>query len=573
MMGITQHPSVPALIALGSVLCHLVLASYLCFWGGPTLGESRHVAAAIAVVGAGYFGLYPQSGTLPHLVAGLPLVARGWHAPPPGDSRGEWVMWQSRYETLDDLGALWWLDLALARMAMLGFTVLAAAAVYVAALQVWGPWAGAAAVAAWCFHPHVLTWAATLSHDVAGAALGLWACVATASYLARRSTGAAAGSGLMWGLAVLCRVSNLVPALGALFLILAGLGTRSFGSGWIRRVKHGIVAMLALVLTINLGYAFSGTGRPIGSVLLTDLARPFALRLFGSNERLVWFSNSFLGRLPSPLPQPLIEGFCFQSHEFWSRVQYLSPGYRPRATWWLEGFARKTPVGLLVWAAAGLVALVTSPLSRKASRRLFLAGVLLAWVVYYGGFLTGLGRWIPYLRYGTPVLAGGIVLLAGGVASRLRVVRWAASAAVVAGAVELLWSFPHTASYFNPIFGGIEAAQGRVHAVDIDNGQDAWHVLRWLERHPEARPAVVALGASFAAMPVVWQEGVRRAAPTPRPHRDEWVVVSLARWPLVQELLAERRRCVARPTPATRVFAPRLTDPQPARDPTIVKAN
>ena len=99
-------------------------------------------------------------------------------------------------------------------------------------------------------------------------------------------------------------------------------------------------------------------------------------------------------------------------------------------------------------------------------------------------------------------------------------------------------------------------AKRRVHAIDIDNGQDTWKALRWLAEHREARPAVVALASGSGAMPVAWEPGVRKAGLTPQPKPDEWVVVSLARWPLVQRLMAEKRRRVARPAPAIVVFAP-----------------
>ncbi len=551
--GCLSRCDVWALLAGGAVLVHLLFVGHLARHTDLLVeaAESAHLAAALAGWQERRFDLYPESSPLPHLVAGFPLVLGGFQMPvmEDVDRYGGVAVGRVRVGGGERLAGA----LVRARLAMLLFSVLAAWAIYHAAAVLWGRRAAAGAVAFWCLHPVVVSWSATLSHDVAGAAAAIWALLATAACVARPNGSGAVLVGAMWACAVLCRATHLVPAT-VMPLIVAGAAWWNRQGGR-RAVGHGLVTAAVALLVINLGYLFQGTGRSLRETLNVPHVVAGATDLFDTPSDRKRIEESFLARIPIPLPGPLVEGLLLQIRDF--RRWKPRPGstFQPGWLWWVEGNARKLPAGLLLYATMGLAFLATVRKTGQTRLRRAVGALFLAWVLYYGWVLSGPGRSIPYLRYSIPVLVVVSVLVSGVLESRLRAVRWVGGLTLVVAAVELVMAFPHTASYFNRLLGGIEAAVGRVAYQDIDNGQDARFARRWVAEHPEARPLAVQLPGIPAQRVGHWGDEVRFGGPA-RP--DEWVVAGIALeaygYPAVPD--RQRRRRVLRLAPAIVIYSP-----------------
>lgn len=249
--------------------------------------------------------------------------------------------------------------------------------------------------------------------------------------------------------------------------------------------------VLASLLVINLGYEFSGTGKP-----LREFA--FVSRALGGGpaaesarmEPGGRFGSGWFGAAPVPVPAEYLRGIDVQRSEFErGHPSYLAGQWQHHGWWYyyLYGLAVKVPLG--VW---GLV--------------LWSVGLTLA--RWRGGrWADDLTLWLPalavltlvssqtgfnhHLRYVLPMYPF-VAVSVGKLACFPRAGHWAARALLAA---LVLWAagsslavHPHYLSYFNEVAGGPN--NGHNHLVDsnIDWGQDLLFLKAWLDQHPEARP-------------------------------------------------------------------------------------
>lgn len=546
------------LVTIAVAGLYLTLGTWLAFSSGVQIDEPAHFVAAIAIWDQADFDSYPQNSPLPHCVAGVPLAVRGLRLDRNDEAEAIKVVPVAR-ATMHQLPAELNLDLALARIAMLFFGIFGAWGIYWLTALLWGKRAAAGAVAFWCLNPVVLTSSASLSHDVAGAAAALWALLATAAFIWRPDIAGAVFAGVMWSIAVLCRPTHILPALIVPALVTIVVLRKRPGPRFTAALAYGALTALTLLIGVNAGYLFQRTCRPLGEILRSPRAAIITAHLFGTRPRLERFAQSAIGAVPVPLPRTLVEGLLLQAGHF--RTWSPPPGsrFQPGYWWWIEGNARKMPVGLLIYSGVGLLTMALK-LRRGFTRQgAVLAAVLLAWLAYYGWVLSCPGRSIPFLRYSIPVISVLSVLLSGPLESPSRVVRLAATMALIVGATEVLLAFPHTASFFNGLFGGIEAAVGRVALQDLDNGQDTPYAVRWAQEHPHARPLRVLLPMCFSRSEDVWGPGVTFDGPA---SPNEWVLASIALGAYGDQVVIKggRRRRVARPAPALLVLSPAMPE-------------
>jgi hypothetical protein len=163
------------------------------------------------------------------------------------------------------------------------------------------------------------------------------------------------------------------------------------------------------------------------------------------------------------VPNVYSEGFLLSQVKAQSRNAFLAGDYGDRGWWYYfpVAFAIKTPVVLLLAAAAGLVVWGW----RSRDKAMF---VLVPIVVYLGWSMTthiNIG-----VRHILPIYPFVIVLAA-------------AALAFVGCAAETAIAYPHQLAFFNLLVGG--PSHGSEYLVDsnLDWGQDLKPLKRWMDDH------------------------------------------------------------------------------------------
>jgi hypothetical protein len=490
----------------------------------PTRNEVAHVPAGLSYWERGTFDLYRVNPPLGKMLAVLPALALPCDTAclaiqgPPG-ARYEWDV--ARSFATANAGHYFRL-IGYARLAGIGWSVLAGWVIFRWASALYGERAGLLGSALWCLGPNVLAHAPLVTPDVPASVAGLVATYALWSHLRTGTWGSAGLAGLLLGVAQLTKFTLLVLYLTWLLLALAHARDPANAPyralPWRGKLLRGAAVVLLSVFVVNLGYGFAGTGRPLGDYSFVSRAFRGGPAPAGPPPGAVEVGNRFrgswVGRVPVPLPADYVLGIDQQKRDFESRwPSYLRGEWRTEGWWYyyLYALAVKVPLGawgLGLWGLA--LTLTRHPASARPADELTLwlpAVVVLALVSSQTGFN-------HHSRYVLPALPF-VAVATGKVAYFFDPKRWRAGliAATLLGwsAISSLSVYPHSLSYFNELIGGPD--RGHEHLIDsnIDWGQDLFFFQRWVERHSEARAIGLAyynyidyrpvLGVGYPAVP------------------------------------------------------------------------
>jgi len=447
--------------------------------------ESGHVPSALATWRTGRFDAYRVNPPLPRLIATLPLLPSAPRLDlrkldAPVDHRVEWdlALDFARQNPDTYLGLV-----RRARLAGVAWSLIGGWLIFAWGRSLDGPWAGLLGLALWCVEPLVLAFAQVVIPDVPAAVAGLGASYAYWTYLKAPTRRRALIAGGLLGLALLTKSTLLV--LYPTWLVLAAV---PYLTTIDRRWLDGGLVIAASLLVLNLGYAFRGSGRSLGSYEFSSdlLAGNPADRVTTANR----FRPTPFSVIPIPLPADFVAGLDLQRRDFEAGLpSYMRGHWRVRGWWYyyLYGMGVKLPLGTLALVVAGVVA-AGIRLTRRSDPIDDLAWLLPSVaIIALVSSQTGMNHHLRYVLPAYPFLfvgAGRLVASAG----RSRWARAALVLAVVVSAASVARVLPHAMSYFNEAAGG--PARGDEHLIDsnLDWGQDLLFLKRWIDAHPEARP-------------------------------------------------------------------------------------
>jgi len=479
--------TIHALLLLYGIHCHFA-----------TRNEVAHVPAGLAVWETGTFSLYRVNPPLWRMLAVLPALA----AQPKTDFddlsdapslRQEW----DAARRFADLNKSNYMDLIrLARLAGVAWSLLGGWLVYRWASELYGQDAGLVALALWCFGPNILAHAQLVTPDMPATVSGLAATYVYGRYLRRGDWDHTIWAGLLLGIAQLTKFTLLVlyPVWALLFLLYSlDRDKRTFRAVPLRtRIVQGVCIVLLSLLVLNAGYAFDGTGTPLGEY-------QFVSRMFnglpaeesgGPPPMGNRFRDSWMAALPVPLPVDYLSGIDVQRRDFEGHMppSFLAGEWK-KGGWWyyyLYALAVKVPLGTLALVLWGLLLFV---LRRPAGPRLL--DELTLWlpalaVLVLVSSQTGFNH---HMRYVLPLFPF-VLIAASKTACYLQSAQWKRGLLVLA---LLLWSigsslhvYPHSLSYFNELAGGPDNGHRYLLDSNIDWGQDLLFLKEWVEAHPEA---------------------------------------------------------------------------------------
>ena len=189
--------------------------------------------------------------------------------------------------------------------------------------EMYGVFAAFIFLALWCFSPMLLAWGATICPDVVAAALGVVAVYTFRRWLSKPDWTRAGIAGVCLGLLPLTKLTWIVafglwPAMWCLWTVPIYLTKAEKRSLPLPRLRQLATILLLGLYTLNMGYLFDGTFRPLGkygfiSQLFRDQEALNDQRTDDAGNR---FAGTWLGQIPVPLPADFIQGIDTQRLDF-----------------------------------------------------------------------------------------------------------------------------------------------------------------------------------------------------------------------------------------------------------------
>ena len=499
------------LIAL-VVIIHCFMVAWMSVWNSPNGNEPGHLAAGVYTLSFGRTDLYRVNPPLARMVSAIPAtyildIDADWLPTAANvlSYRPEYEVGTSLYFK-NDPDKLYY-AFAFGRLMLLPFSLLGAWACYRFAYEIYGKMAAFFALILWCFNPYVLTWSATINPDIVATSVGIfgfylfWHWCQLPSWKNTFWIGIALG-GMLVTKTVWIITFGLWPTLWLIaFFTRREKTVRNFSL----QVSQLCIAFAIALVVLNVFYNFSGTFRTLKqySFISASLTGHSQERQVISKNR---FAESWLGNIPVPLPQDYVYGIDVQKFDFERGIpSYVNGMWSERGFWYyyIYAFFLKTPIGfqLLIF-----LAVFWSLINRQFRSSLLNETILILPIIvilllissqdgfsvhsrYLLPLLPFLAIWTSKvgLYFESPVMIRfktniSIVLIRAGV---IILLTW--------GMISSLLVFPHTMSYFNEFAGGPANGGRYLLGSDLDWGQDVYHLQRWQQKNPDARPLRVSL--------------------------------------------------------------------------------
>ncbi len=514
------------LVFWGLLCLHIALLGGNIVRYSPVQSEVAHLASGVAHLRAARFDLYRVNPPLVRCLGATPVLLLN----PVMDARRFGRNVHERHEhqggvdfSLHNAFRTRTL-LCVARWTCIVFSVCGFCLCYQWALRLFGKASACIAATMWCLSPYILGVGSTIMCDVGAASVGTAAMYCFWSWLKSPRWPEAIIAGLVLGLAELCKFTLLVldfllPVLWVAYWIS---DRRNIESGsWLRQGAMLAASLLISVCVINCGYLFEGTLTPLGDF-------QFQSSLFTGredqgdslSESANRFADTWLGRVPLPLPANMVQGIDTQRHDFERGLPSYLGGTWSNRGWWhyyLYALAVKVPIGTwcLVVLAVGVTLIGRGYSASMRDEMVLLAPglVILLLVSSQTGFSV-------HSRYVIPALPFLFIWASKvGRVFEMRAWTWQrrllgtlAATAITWSVTSSLWIYPHSLSYFNEIAGSPRHGAEHLLNSNIDWGQDLHYLRGWLDDHPNVRLDGLACFGSYPA-------SLAGIPDTPRPPR------------------------------------------------------
>jgi hypothetical protein len=468
----------------GVVLILLLVAQGLIFIAASsqTSDEAVHLAAGYAYLTRGDYRLNPEHPPLVKELAALPLLGLDLDLPE-GDLRDPAAEWNIGrlfvHENRVDNGTI----LLLGRLPVLLLSCLLGWLLFRWAGRLFGPRAALACLALYAIDPNVVAHSSLITTDL-GITLFIFASVyAVWRWTERPTRGALLLCGLAVGGAFAAKYTALwlLPILGGILLALLALRTPLPAHPW------------------HPGRGAATGGRWSGPRITSLLA---AAAIVAAVAFMVVAASYRIAGLPA-YAAGLMRTL---THSAEGHTAYLM-GELSESGWWyyfLFAWLIKTPPGILIVVLLSLLALFRGwRLTLKDELFIYLPAALVVAITCFWKVNIGLRHLLPIYPF---LYLGAGRLLARGPAGRSggRLVPLVVAACLAAAGWEAASIAPHHLAYFNALVGG--PGNGHRYLLDsnLDWGQSARAVRRFMER--EGVPAIY---MAFAGNSDPWYEGVR----------------------------------------------------------------
>lgn len=488
----------------------------------PVVDELAHLPAGFAHWQDHDFTYYRVNPPLSRLIAAAPalilprdsLYRSIDYAKASGVGRPEFNV---GYKILNQHG----LDIAnefiVPRLTTLAFSIFGASLLALWVRQTAGRIASLVTLALWAFSPNMISNASVICTDIAACSMAILAGYATWRWSLHSTVLLAVLTGTGIGLSMLCKSTWIIGVvLFPLCFLLRSWQARTKGNGWCasdenpilrsyfpmrsitrlltRLAGFGIVQVLICLIivsiVVNAGYFFSGSFKSLGTIQFRSESLS---GVAGADENCGnKFANSWIGRLPSPLPRDYLLGVDYLKWEVEGKMRSFLAGELRLGGWWyyyLVAIVIKTPLGTIILVGLGLPFLLTD---YRPSLLLYLAMPALAVFIC----VSMAGGFNHHHRYVLSIYP--VMFAAAGVAvgkSAPRTIRWrrVTFGSLLASLLVSVSSLTYPHSFFNCLVGGPYRGHQWLTNSNVEWGQDLLKLNQWIIDQGGDRPIVVRL--------------------------------------------------------------------------------
>lgn len=497
--------------AVSLLLCiQALLMGWIGWVSCPNRTEVGHMAATVYLWHTLHFDVFHVNPPLTRVISGLPVVLSrpnydwNFYSSRPRD-RSEWAMGTAFIAANSSETNRW--CFAVARWSLAPIFLVGGYFGHRLSYEIYGAWASWIFLILWCFSPLLLAWGGTICPDGVAAALGIVALYVLRRWLHQPSWIRTIVAGLCLGLLPLAKLTWIIafaiwPVIWCCWAAQIHLARVKVPTLLPPPLRQLTSILLIGLYTVNMGYLFDGTCRPLGEyVFISEFFRgqevPENQQMRSTQNR---FAGTWLGVIPVPFPAEFVRGIDTQRYDFeGGQPSYLS-GERADHGWWyyyLYALAVKEPLG--TWCLVLLAILVTMCHRdyNAALRDEILVLAPLLTILIAVSSQTGFSAHPRYIIPALPFLFVWISKLGHGFTLRHRAVANLTVASLACMVTSSLWIYPHSLSYFNELAGGPKNGPKHLLGSNVDWGQDLFYLEDWCLKHPDARPIQVAYDGMF----------------------------------------------------------------------------
>ncbi len=490
---------------------HALLLGWLGWTASPNRTEVGHMAATVYFWNTLQFDVFHVNPPLTRMMTSVPVAINrpqydwDFYSNRP-QSRSEWVLGKAFIAANGPEKVRWCFTLA--RWSLIPLLLLGGFFGYRLSREIYGDASALVFLVIWCFSPYLLAWGATMCPDAVAASLGLVALYAFRRWLRQPSWRQAVIAGACLGLLPLTKTTWIIafgiwPLIWCLWMLPTRFDRRDEHSR--PRPPAGQMAAILLLglYMLNMGYFFEGTCRPLGKYVFVSQSLhgqevpegQWGMPITGNR-----FADTWLGKMPVPLPTQFVQGIDTQRYDFERGFPSYLRGEWADHGWWyyyLYGLAVKMPLG--TWCLMFLAVLATLfRINCNANwRDEMLLLVPFAMVFLVVSSQTGFSANSRYVLPALPLLFVWVSKV-----GRLLVSRHSLQATLVAFSLSWmiassLWVYPHCLSYFNELAGGPRNGPAHLLESNIAWGQELYRLEDWYENHTQSRPLHMALSGRY----------------------------------------------------------------------------
>jgi hypothetical protein len=459
------------------------------------------------------FDVFHVNPPLTRIVSGLPVLLcqpeHNWdyYSSRPQD-RTEWAM-GTAFLAANTPSKIRWC-FAVARWSLIPVLLLGGYFGYRLSQEIFGHTSGIVFLVLWTFSPLLLGWGATICPDAVAAALGIIAVYYFRRWLLEPSWTRAAATGVCLGLLPLTKLTWIVafilwPVIGCLWVRLSRHARHDNDAPILPPLRQLAVILLVALYTLNLGYMFDGTFRPLGKY-------EFASEMFTDRETKVEsqepdnpksnnrFAGTLLGKLPVPLPAEFLQGIDTQRCDFERGMpSYLRGEWSDHGWWYYYLYVSLVKMPLGTWCLLFLAIFVT--LFRRDFNATWQDEMLilipLITLLFLVSSQTGFSLHSRYIIPAIPFLLLWISKVGRAFDARHKLLAKLTAGLLTWMVVSSLWIYPFSMSYFNELVGGPTNGPKHLLGSNVDWGQDLYYLENWCQEHPEASPIHVAYDGMY----------------------------------------------------------------------------
>lgn len=482
-------------LLLALIACQSLLLAVIAWRTGPGWDEWGHFPSGLYTIEFGDQTPYCVNPPLTRIITGAIARILGcrileYPIPSGPGARPEFGLALNFVNQFGERAFSW---MSIARMTAIPFAIFGTYLIWVIGNRLFSRNVAFYSAMLWVFSPTVLTFGASITPDVTAAVFGLLASWRCYIWLRLGERKHAVWMGITLALAMLSKASWLIfpPVLLTISLIYAMRFQKRWH--WLERLKQGGIALVVCWTTIHAMYEFEGALVPLGQFEFVSRS------LVGVKDELPSvtpqsgnrFRNSWLGRIPAPLPAAYIRGIDIQKHDFEAKMNSYFFGQWRNHGWWyyyIVGIWLKEPMAFWLMAIVGLGTWGAKRFrlgrrNRTINRLIvFTPGIaLLAFVSSQTGFN-------HHLRYVLPFLPCFYLLVASGVSSFKGRERFVVFVLIAWYAISSVSILPRSYAYFSEALGGPSEGWKYLGDSNLDWGQDILTAKRWIECNPDKRP-------------------------------------------------------------------------------------